>query len=74
MYLFKKIESNEKAIKDYLANFELTEDKQMLSDLKGKLLKSGVDIGLEVFKIIVPGSAIAVSIIEKLINNLLIKP
>ncbi len=69
----KRIRDNEVKLKKHLKNVELSDDTRMAIDIKKMLYKSGVDIGLEVIKAIVPGSGIAINIIDKLINNFVLK-
>lgn len=44
-------------------------ESQIYTNLKNKVLKSGIDVGLEIIKATIPAGGIAAAIIEKLITN-----
>lgn len=67
--VIERLREQNSKLSDINQNILTAEDTEVVSDFKSKLLKSGVDAGLELIRNTIPGGGIAVVIIEKLMKN-----
>jgi len=67
--VIERLREQNSKFSDINQNILTVEDTEVFSDFKSKLLKSGVDAGLELIRNTIPGGGIAVVIIEKLMKN-----
>jgi len=67
--VIERLREQNSKFSDINQNILTVEDTEVFSDFKSKLLKSGVDAGLELIRNPIPGGGIAVVIIEKLMKN-----
>lgn len=67
--VIERLREQNSKLSDVNQNILTAEDTEVVSDFKSKLLKSGVDAGLELIRNTIPGGGIAVVIIEKLMKN-----
>lgn len=66
--IIEKVKASDDILLDKYG-IEFHNDDEIYPTLKDKLLKSGVDISLELIKLLIPGGGVAAIIIDKLMKN-----
>lgn len=67
--IIDKLRLNDRNLISISQDIDNFDDNEVYSKFKNKLVKSTVDVGLELIRSFVPGGGIACSIIEKLMKN-----